>query len=80
MEFTTIEESMQNAKLDLLIDILAWQAVIVNKMIKRESIEKDRSFQEVAEEWSSLKREERKQFMEEIYSKYGPDQSKELGL
>lgn len=73
-------DSVLNMQNDILFDIYCWQQVILDRMASAEALANGCSLQEVLEVWTKLKVEIRKDLIEQLYSKHGPDLSADLGL
>lgn len=80
MNFKTSLDSAFNIQADLLIDILAIQTIIVDRMVSLEAEETGSDRNEISKAWKEKIIANRKLIAEDLFVKHGPDPSADLGL
>lgn len=80
MEWKGSIDSVFNIQIDVLYDIYSWQQVILGQMASLEAKNHDCSRKDVLEVWLEMKNDIRKDLIDQMYAKHGPDLTADLGL
>lgn len=80
MNFKTTLDSAFNIQVDLLIDILAFQTIIVDRLVTMEAEKTGNDRKDILGAWNEKIKNQRESIAEEIFAKHGPDPSADLGL
>lgn len=78
MNFKATLDNSFNMQMDVLADIYCWQQIILDRLASWEAEQNDCSKEEVMEVWESRKVAIRKDLIEQLYAKHGPDLSGDL--
>lgn len=80
MNFKASIDSASNIQTDLLIDILAIQTLIMDRLVTLEAEEKGSDRNEIMKDWKEKIKDRRELIAGELFAKHGPDPSADLGL
>lgn len=77
-ELNITPEKQGKMHTDILVELLAWQSVIVDKLAAMEAQTRGVALENVMNEWIDLKRVAKASYYNEIYGNHGPDLSDQL--